>query len=119
MVDTELSSRVRESVERVFRAMDEFRFSEALIAIFDIYREANAYLNKTEPWRLEDPRKPLYNVLECIRIATTLLYPFMPKTSMVVAKSLGFEIEGIERLSVGDWHRYNVSEAPILFKKIR
>ncbi len=118
-IDSELQSRVSNAVNRVFRAMEEFRFSEALVAIFDIYREANAYLNKTEPWKLENPRKPLYNVLECIRIATTLLYPFMPGTSSIVAKALGFEIKSFEALSMGSWNEYRVNEAPILFKKIK
>ncbi len=118
-VDPELRSRISDAVSRAFKAMEEFRFSEALVAIFDIYREANAYLNKTEPWKLDNPRKPLYNVLECIRIATTMLYPFMPGTSSVVARALGFEIKNFEGLEMGSWSQYQVSDAPILFKKIK
>ena len=118
-IDWDLESRIMERVERAKEALNAFKFSEALIAIFDVFREANAYLNRTEPWREEAPRKSLYNTLECVRIGTTLLQPFMPSTAERVARALGFEIKSFEDLRMGIWTSYRVSEAPILFKKIR
>jgi len=118
-VDPELETSVRRAVDRAASALNSFRFSEALIAIFDVFREANAYLNRTEPWRSDSPNESLYNALECIRIGTSLLSPFMPRVAENLARSLGFEIGPFEALRMGAGEEYRVSEAPILFKKIR
>ncbi len=118
-IDRSLESSISRAVERAKRALNEFRFSEALVAIFDVFREANAYLNKTEPWREEKPNKSLYNALECIRIGTTLLSPFMPRVAESLSKALGFEIKSVEDLEMGVVEEYRVSEAPILFKKVK
>ncbi len=118
-VDQSLRSAVKSVVERAKKALNEFKLSEALITIFDVFREANAYLNKTEPWRAENPNASLYNALECIRIGTTLLSPFMPRVANYLAQAMGFDIRSIEDLDMGIVDEYRIKEAPILFKKIK
>ncbi len=118
-VDPDLGKLVSDRVEKVRKHMGEFKFSEALIALFDILRAANAYLNKTEPWRMDNPTKPLYNVLEAIRVATILLQPFMPTTAERIGTALGFKITSIEDAQMGVQAEYRVTEAPILFRKVK
>ena len=57
---------------------------------------ANKYIDETTPWVLakDESRKPrlacvLYNLLETIRIVSTLLSAFMPTTMPVVWKQIG------------------------------
>ena len=118
-IDRDLEDKVMNSVKKAQSLMNELRFSETLVAIFDIFREVNAYLNRTEPWREERPRRSLYNAFEALRIGTVLLYPFMPSTAERIAKALGFEIKSFEELEMGMRDTYNVAEAPILFRKVR
>ncbi len=118
-VDKQFASFVESKVKEVSILMDRFRLSEALVAIFDILREANAYLNRTEPWRLDNPSKPLYNVLEAIRIASILLTPFMPATMKRLSSILGYSVKSVDEAVFGIHECYHVKEAPILFAKIR
>ncbi len=117
-IDEELSNVVAKAVNRAREAMEGFRFSEALIAIFDVFREINAYLNRTEPWRCSNPEKPLYNAFEALRIGVSMLYPFMPATAQVVEQSLGVPVSPADQWSMDTSREYRVREAPILFRKI-
>ncbi|MBQ5319680.1 MAG: methionine--tRNA ligase [Oscillospiraceae bacterium] len=73
-----LRSKVDETVENA-------QLSNALDEIFKVISSANKYIDETAPWVLakEESSKPrlravLYNLLETIRITTTLLSAFMP-----------------------------------------
>jgi len=118
-LDEKLEKKAKETLEKAKKLVDEIKLGEALITIFDLLREANAYLNRTEPWKAENPAPILYNALETIRIAATMLYPFMPTTMERLAHALGFKIEGFDKACFGCWEKYQVEEAPILFPKLR
>jgi methionyl-tRNA synthetase len=117
-LDESLASLATGVISRTQQLMGELKIAESLSLSFDLLREANAYLNRTQPWSSEDPNKPLYNVLEAIRISTNLLYPVMPKTSEIVSRSLGFEIIPPPNLAYGQTQLFKVKDAPILFKKV-
>lgn len=118
-LDEELEKKAKETLEKAKKLVDEVKLGEALVAIFDLLREANAYLNRTEPWKAENPAPILYNALEAIRVASTMLYPFMPATMERLADALGFKIEGFDKTCFGCWEKYQVKEAPILFPKLK
>ena len=82
--------------------------SKALASIFNIFSKANAYIEKTEPFRLaKDSEKQarlqtvMRNLLECIRIGATLLYPFLPTSASKVLDALNikapYSFEDIEK----------------------
>ena len=118
-VDEELARVADEVKHDTMKLMDRYRVSEALVRIFDLLREANAYLNRKEPWRAEDPEPILYNAMEAVRVATNMLAAFMPSTAARLADVYGFRLLGLEELVFGSWESYRVKEAPILFKKLR
>jgi len=118
-LDQELERKAKETLEKAKKLVDEVKLGEALVTIFDLLREANAYLNRTEPWKAENPAPILYNALEAIRIASIMLYPFMPATMERLANALGFKIESFDKACFGCWEKYQVKEAPILFPKLR
>ncbi len=76
--------------------LDETQLNNALAEIFRLIGRANKYIDETMPWVLakDEANKPrlaavLYNLLESIRIATTLLAPFMPSTMPKVWEQIG------------------------------
>ncbi len=70
------------------RAMDEFRFHDALKFIWDEIRKQDSYINETTPWKLqgEDRQKTLSPVIDTIRNIAVLLQPFLPITAEKIAK---------------------------------
>lgn len=65
------------------KALEEYRFNDALAAVWELVKDADKYIDKNEPWKLTG--KKLHSVLEqaiqqIIKIAT-LLQPFLPETA--------------------------------------
>lgn len=96
--DRELKNFVEEETKKVFSYMEDFDVSKSLVSIFNIFSKANAYIEKTEPFRLaKDEEKQsrlktvMRNLLECIRIGTTLLYAYLPTSATKVLNSLNIE----------------------------
>lgn len=76
--------------------IDETQLNNVLIEIFKVVSRANKYIDETAPWVLakDESNKPrlaqvLYNLLEAIRIASTLLNPFMPSTMPKIFEQIG------------------------------
>ncbi len=118
-VDQNLMKKLNISIDRYEKSMDEYNVSQALETIMDLLREANAYINKERPWEKDDPSKELYSLLETIRIATILLMPVIPRASEKVIDAFDLKREGIKEMDVGSVEQFNVSDAPILFKKVK
>lgn len=106
--DEPLKTEIAEETKRVFKFMQDFDVSKALASIFNIFSKANAYIEKTEPFRLaKDPEKQarlqtvMRNLLECIRIGATLLYPFLPTSASKVLDALNikepYSFEDVEK----------------------
>ncbi len=81
-------------------AVDEYiektQINNALAEIFKVVSRANKYIDETTPWVLgKDESKRarlatvLYNLLESVRIASTLLSAFMPTTMPKVFEQIG------------------------------
>ncbi len=97
-IDEELSGMAKSLRDTVAPLIDEARLSDALAEIFKVVSRANKYIDETEPWILgkSEENKPrlasvLYTLLEAIRICSSLLYPFMPKTMPKVWEQIGAE----------------------------
>lgn len=76
--------------------IDETQISNALAEIFKVISRANKYIDETTPWALAKDEANrarlatvLYNLLECIRITTSLLAPFMPTTMPKAQAQIG------------------------------
>ncbi len=116
-VDEGLEKLMSETLEKYAKAMESFNPSEALDAVMKLLREGNAYVNRTRPWELSDPSKELYTLLEVVRVAVTLLSPVIPMAAERTAKALGFEIRN--PFEAGRQGAYVITEAPILFRKVK
>ncbi|MEL6606927.1 MAG: class I tRNA ligase family protein, partial [Bacteroidota bacterium] len=77
------------------RAIEQFKFREALQLVMDLARAGNKYLADTEPWHLikTDPSRVatiLYTALQLTANLTILLEPFLPFTSRRLGQWLGY-----------------------------
>lgn len=80
----------------VDECIDNTTLNIALAEIFKVISRANKYIDETAPWVLakDEANKPrlaavLYNLLEAIRISTSLLSAFMPSTMPKVWEQIG------------------------------
>lgn len=87
-VDNSLIDCVSNARKAINNKMDEYKVSESINLVFDIFNRTNKYIDETMPWALAkdvDKRDRLatviYNLLETIRIGAVLLQPFLPETS--------------------------------------
>ena len=95
-LDCELKKLASTLRDRYEAEMEKFQFQNALAEIFQVIDRANKYIDETAPWVLgKDELKRyrlatvLYNLLETIRICTTLLTPFMPDTCGKIFEKIG------------------------------
>ncbi len=91
----ELKEVVKTETAKVFEYMKNFDVSKSLASIFNIFSQANKYIEKTEPWALskdENKKQTLANVmrnlLETIRIGSLLLQSFLPECATKTLNSL-------------------------------
>lgn len=94
--DAELIAEAKGLVAKVDEFMDKTQINNALAEIFKVVSRANKYIDETAPWVLgKDESKMarlatvLYNLLETIRIVSTLLSNFMPTTMPKVWEQIG------------------------------
>lgn len=94
--DAELIAEAEELRAKVDEFMDKTQINNALAEIFKVVSRANKYIDETAPWVLDkDESKKarlatvLYNLLETIRIVSTLLSNFMPTTMPKVWEQIG------------------------------
>lgn len=115
---------------KVEEHMDKLQFNNSLSEIWKLVSRTNKYIDETSPWVLakDDANKGkldtvLYNLAECIRIISILIYPFMAKTTNNIWTQLGITLgQGTQwddtkvygRLSPG----VKVSKGTVLFPRV-
>ena len=94
--DEELIKTVTGLRAAVDEAVENTQLNVALAEIFKVVSAANKYIDDTAPWVLakDEANKPrlaavLYNLLEAIRVITTLLSCFMPTTMPKAWEQIG------------------------------
>ena len=101
-MDDELISMATALRAKVDECMDNTTLNIALAEIFRVISRANKYIDETAPWVLakDEANKPrlaavLYNLLEAIRISTSLLSAFMPTTMPKVWEQIGASADDV------------------------
>lgn len=127
--DSELIDMALSLRDKVEGFMDETQLNNALAEIFKVISRANKYIDETTPWILgkDESKKArlacvLYNLLETIRIATTLLSCFMPSTMPKVWEQIGADAEIITYENAAKFNvlpqDVKVCKGPALFPRI-
>lgn len=87
--------------ELVVKAIDNYRFDEALKIIWEQIREADVYVNEHKVWELEGDEKndALHHLVEQVRQIAHSLLPFIPGTAeKILEQYSGEEIKAGEGL---------------------
>ncbi len=130
-IDKEIQSLWYEVVENVEKRINDYQFSEALKEIWRFISRMNKYIDECEPWNLskdENKRDRLstvmYNLVDGLHKIMVIVSPFLPETSMKMAKQLGININFAQlRLEdVKKWGTYPVgtvlNEAEPMFPRL-
>ena len=95
-IDGELIEMITSLRDKTDGFIDQTQINNALAEIFKVVSRANKYIDETTPWILgkDESKKArlasvLYNLLEAIRVTTTLLSCFMPSTMPEAWEQIG------------------------------
>lgn len=124
--DIDLTETARKAIEDYHKAMLSYHNADAAEAIMTLAKRCNKYIDETAPWVLakDEAQKDrlegvLYNLLECIRILSIILFPLIPSTALKIREQLGISEEpAFEQLKYGLHEDYAVGEAKALFARI-
>jgi methionyl-tRNA synthetase len=126
-VDTDLISMASSLSAKVDRLIEIPQLSQALAEIFTVIGRANKYIDETTPWILakDEANKPrlaavLYNLLETIRICSSLLAAFMPVAMPKVWEQIGVGADDVAYEKAGVWNNdfvYTVKKGDIIFPR--
>ncbi len=120
-IDAELIEMITSLRDKTDKYIDETQLNNALAEIFRVISRSNKYIDETTPWVLgkEESKKDrlasvLYNLLEAIRVSTTLLSCFMPSTMPKAWEQIGADESLITYENAG---KYGVLPADVTVKK--
>ncbi len=128
-IDNDLLDMVTALRDKTDHFIDETQLNNALAEIFKVISRANKYIDETTPWILgkDESKKArlasvLYNLLEAIRVSTTLLSCFMPSTMPKVWEQIGADENLITYENAGKTGvlpaNVTVKKGPALFPRI-
>uniref|UniRef100_UPI003FED7BC1 methionine--tRNA ligase n=1 Tax=Eubacterium sp. TaxID=142586 RepID=UPI003FED7BC1 len=128
-IDNELINTVLALRKKTDEYLDLTQLNNALAEIFKVISRANKYIDETTPWVLgkNESKKArlatvLYNLLEAIRVSTTLLSCFMPTTMPKVWEQIGADESLITYENAGKFGvlpaNVTVKKGPALFPRI-
>lgn len=125
--DDDLKNVALSAVEAVRKKMSTFHVADALDEIWRIVNRANKYIDETTPWILakDEATKPrlgtvLYNLIETIRIISSLLTSYMPDTAEKIASIIGasdLSYESVKEFGVTKAGE-KVGNADVMFARI-
>jgi len=112
--DADLEETVAKVITSYQEEMEKMQFSSALTNVWKLISRANKYIDETAPWKLakeEDKKAELSSVMvhlaESLRIAATLLQPFLTHAPKKIFTQLGLKDE-----QVGDWDTVEFGRFP-------
>ena len=126
-VDNELIELCKNLEGKVTDCMDKLLIPQALQEIFKVIQRANKYIDETAPWVLakDEANKArlatvMYNLVEALRFATTLLQAYLPNTTVKIAAQLGYSEDDLkfENLVYGYKTAVTVKKGDVIFPRI-
>jgi methionyl-tRNA synthetase len=118
--DSALIKKSEEAFASVGDALDRVRFKEAIGIAVEIARDANGYLQVTEPWKtikVDRARAAtsLYVALRVIDNLKTLFYPFLPFSSNDLHRQLGYDGDLLGTLAIKTYKETTRSHQAIVY----
>ncbi|MEQ9119071.1 methionine--tRNA ligase [Fulvivirga sp.] len=124
-IDNDTIAKVKMAPDKIAKAVEQFKFRDAMAELIDLARIGNKYLADTEPWKLvkedEERVKTIMNIaLQIVANLAILGEPFLPFTAAKLTGMLNLdklkwnEAGGMEILKEGS----TVNKPELLFEKI-
>jgi len=82
-----LKEKIDKTQEKYKKALEEFKFNEALISIWDLIHFCDKYIEEKRPWETKDP-EVISDLLIALSNIAKLLKPFLPETSEKILEQL-------------------------------
>ncbi|MDA8347105.1 MAG: methionine--tRNA ligase [Thermaerobacter sp.] len=97
-----------EAVRKATQSLDRLQVSDAVVAVFELVRRANKYIEEAAPWQLNrsgDARlnDVLYDLAESLRITAVVLKPFLVDAPHAIYRQLGLDSADAARLRDTAW----------------
>ena len=115
--------KVAEALPKKIRTgMSELNFNDALTSIWELVNIANKYIEDSKPWILFKEKKEdqlkwvIRNLIECLRIVTITILPFMPSSACSMWRQLAFK-ESLDKVPFAAIAQWGSSEAGVKTKK--
>ena len=119
--DEDLISTATSLREKVDGFIEQTQINNALAEVFKVVSRANKYIDKTTPWILAKDEANrarlatvLYNLLDTIRIVSTLLSAFMPSTMPKVWEQIAAASDNV---TYDNADKFNVLSENVTVKK--
>ncbi len=95
--NSELKLALKESWQKYCLELENFRFNEALAAVFKLLHKSDEFIDKTRPWEnKKDSPKVVHELLCVLANIAHQLRPFLPETSKEIFSRLGVSPQGKE-----------------------
>ena len=86
-IDSSVEQKIKETRSAVESAMAEFKFNEALGAIWELISFGDSYVNTHKPWETND-QKIIFNLVVILDNVAGLIASFLPKTAETITRSI-------------------------------
>ena len=105
----------KKCVAQYVDAMSQFQLDAAAASALQLVRAIDGYIDKTQPFKLAKQAENmpmvgtiLYNCAEALRIASLLLWPFLPIKIEQLWKQLGCQeyVDAVENQGLGDFENW-------------
>lgn len=110
--DKEIEAQAKETVEQYDDSLSHLQFNVVLQNIWKLISRTNKYIDETTPWvlareeRTEELENVMAHLVESLRLAGTLLRPFLVETPEKIADQLGLDFEtdmAFDKLTFGQF----------------
>jgi methionyl-tRNA synthetase len=85
--DPDIEKRIVETKKVIFDKMENFRFNEALTALWELITFGDGYVNDKKPWETND-KKVIGNLVILLREIAKQLSPFLPETGEKILSAI-------------------------------
>lgn len=99
--ERELADLCLAAADNMAEAVKNMQLDSGLASVMATIREANRYFDKMKPWALSKAGdlaslgRVLRHTMECLRIASGLLYPCMPEKMTILRRAMGISEDAI------------------------
>lgn len=119
--DKELAAHANKVLEEANAFMQKYEWHKAVETVWTFLHACNKYVNDQAPWQINDRERlatVLYVLVECLRLASILTWPFIPATAENISKQLGQKLGNFKKAKFKRSTKGTLLQPEILFKKI-